>query len=105
MRVLLVDDEEMFLEQTKIFLERAETQLDICTAASPMTALKKLDEEEIDVVVSDYKMPGMDGLQLFRTIREKKIMVPFIILTGKGTEKTAIEALNLGVNRYFRKTG
>ncbi|MFO7991750.1 MAG: PAS domain S-box protein, partial [Thermoplasmata archaeon] len=64
-----------------------------------------LDEEEIDVVVSDYKMPGMDGLQLFRTIREKKIMVPFIILTGKGTEKTAIEALNLGVNRYFRKTG
>ncbi len=105
MKVLLVDDEEKFLDQTKIFLEKIDSQLDVCTAPSPSYALEKLDVEDIDIVVSDYKMPEMDGLRLLRRIREKDTTVPFIMLTGKGNEAVAIEALNLGADRYFRKAG
>ncbi|KXB06817.1 hypothetical protein AKJ52_01530 [candidate division MSBL1 archaeon SCGC-AAA382C18] len=64
------------------------------------------EEGDFDGVVSDYQMPGKDGLDLLKILREdKESDIPFIIFTGKGREDVAIEALNLGADRYLQKGG
>ncbi|MFP4051457.1 MAG: PAS domain S-box protein [Thermoplasmata archaeon] len=106
MRVLLVDDEQELLEQAKIFLKKNKENIKIDTVISPDSALAKIDIKIYDVIVSDYQMPKMDGLEFLRIIREEKELdVPFIMFTGKGRENVAMEALNLGADRYFQKGG
>ena len=61
-RVLLVDDEKELLKATKLYLENAKKNLHIITCSSAGGALKSLKKEPFDVVVSDFKMPNMDGL-------------------------------------------
>ena len=68
-------------------------------------ALEKLKKEYFDIVISDYMMPGMNGLEFLDTLRKKGNDIPFIIFTGRGEEGMAIEALNKGANRYIRKEG
>ncbi len=105
-KTLLVDDERSLLEQAKIFLERIEEGLEISTAISPDEALKMMDEENFDVIVSDYQMPDMDGIEFLAELREiKERDIPFIMFTGKGREEVAMEALNLGADRYIQKGG
>lgn len=103
-RVLLVDDEPALLDITQIFLER-EPQLSVVTANSAEKALEYVDTEHFDAIISDYEMPGMDGLSLLSTIREKGLSIPFIIYTGKGREEVVIEALNRGADFYLQKGG
>ncbi|MFW6196616.1 MAG: response regulator, partial [Thermoplasmatota archaeon] len=105
-RVLHVDDERAILDQAKIFLERGEKKLDVITALTPKKALELLKKENFDVIVSDYQMPDMDGLEFLKEVREKRESdIPFIIFTGKGREEVAMEALNLGADRYLQKGG
>mgnify|MGYP000618488127 CR=1 FL=1 len=105
MDVLYVDDEPSFLEQTKIFLEK-ERDLKVDTAGSASDGLNKLRENEYDAVISDYQMPEIDGLEFLRKVREERESnIPFIIFTGKGREEVAMEALNLGADRYLQKGG
>ena len=101
-RVLLIDDEPEFLDLTKFFLGRAPS-IEVSVAASAKEGLDKLESEEIDAVVSDYSMPGMDGLELLKILRARGNEIPFILLTGKGREDVAIEALNSGADFYVRK--
>jgi PAS domain S-box-containing protein len=75
------------------------------TASSVRKALAKLEKERYDAVVSDYQMPGKDGLEFLKELRESGNSVPFIMFTGKGREEVAIRALNLGANQYLNKTG
>ncbi|MFP4001279.1 MAG: PAS domain S-box protein, partial [Thermoplasmata archaeon] len=104
--VLHVDDEPAFLDQTEIFLEKEEEELDVTTVQSPTKGLELLDDRDFDVIVSDYQMPDMDGLELLRVVREEReSKIPFIILTGKGREEVAMKALNLGADRYLQKGG
>ncbi|MEF8836059.1 MAG: PAS domain S-box protein, partial [Candidatus Thermoplasmatota archaeon] len=78
----------------------------LTTAQSPKKALELLEKEEFDVVVSDYQMPDMDGLEFLEEVREERESdIPFIIFTGKGREEVAMEALNLGADRYLQKGG
>ncbi len=106
MEILFIDDEKDVLEQTKIFLEKEHEGLSIKTTDSAEKALSLLDGEDFDAIVSDYMMPDMDGLELLRILREdKESNIPFLIFTGKGWEEVAIEALNLGADRYLRKGG
>lgn len=101
---LLVDDERGILDQGEIFLKKEIDDLSLKTTPSPRKALDLLDEGAFDAVVSDYEMPGMDGLEFLKTIRrERNSDIPFIIFTGKGREEVAIEALNLGADRYLQK--
>lgn len=101
-RVLFVDDDQSHLDQATYFLENE--KLDVITASSADEGLELLDSEDIDLIVSDYKMPGMDGLQFLKIVREEReVDIPFIILTGKGREEVAMEALNLGADRYLQK--
>ena len=64
-----------------------------------------LERENFDVILSDYKMPGMNGLEFLEELRKKGNDIPFIIFTGKGEEKVAMDALNKGANRYISKDG
>ncbi|MEF8836105.1 MAG: PAS domain S-box protein, partial [Candidatus Thermoplasmatota archaeon] len=104
--VLHVDDEPPLLDQGKIFLEKEEERLDLTTAQSPKKALELLEKEDFDVIVSDYQMPDIDGLEFLQEVREERESdIPFIIFTGKGREEVAMKALNLGADRYIKKEG
>lgn len=102
--VLHVDDDSGFLKLVKQCLELDwPFQVDQCLSVDE--ALAKLDEEKYDVIVSDYQMPGKDGLQFLRELRQKGSRVPFIMFTGKGGEEVVIKSLNLGAKHYINKTG
>ena len=103
-RVLLVDDEPALLDISRIFLER-DTRFSVETAPSGDLALELLENVFFDAIVSDYQMPGMDGLALLSRVREQGNPIPFIILTGRGREEVVIEALNLGADFYLQKGG
>ncbi|MEF8874870.1 MAG: PAS domain S-box protein [Candidatus Thermoplasmatota archaeon] len=105
-KTLLVDDESSLLEQAEIFLEKIAEDIEVLTASSAERALKMMEEEDFDLIVSDYQMPDMDGLEFLEEIKEERgDEIPFIMFTGKGREKVAMNALNLGADRYLQKGG
>ncbi|MDD4325895.1 MAG: response regulator, partial [Candidatus Bathyarchaeota archaeon] len=103
-RVLLVDDDEAFLEISKQILQQ-ENNYQIDTATSVNQATQKLQTKTFDVIVSDYEMPQKTGLDLLNHIKKTQPNTPFILFTGKGREDIAIQALNLGANYYINKHG
>jgi PAS domain S-box-containing protein len=104
-KILHIDDEPDFLASTKLFLERRNKNFSVDTATSAEEGLALLKEDGYDVVVADYKLLGMDGLELFQHLRENGNTIPFIMFTGKGREEVAMEALNRGANYYLQKDG
>ncbi len=106
MRVLFVDDEPELLEQAKLFLEKDDDLLEIKTATSAEEGLDLIEDESYDAVVSDYQMPGLNGLEFLKILRgDMEVDLPFIVFTGKGREEVAMEALNLGADHYLQKRG
>jgi len=103
-KVLHVDDEISFLKVSKQCLEM-EGHFQVDTASSVEEAFEKMKNEQFDVVVSDYMMPGKDGLEFLKELRHSGNKIPFIVFTGKGREEVAIRALNLGADQYLNKTG
>ncbi|HUK38951.1 MAG TPA: response regulator [Methanomicrobiales archaeon] len=102
--VLYVDDEPALLELTTIFLGR-DGDLEIDTALSARIALGMMEKRSYDVIVADYLMPEMDGIEFLKGLRGSGCTIPFIIFTGKGREDVAIEALNSGADFYLQKGG
>ncbi|HUT53032.1 MAG TPA: response regulator [bacterium] len=100
-RLLMVDDEEIFLSSTRTLLERR--GLTVSTAGSGTDALQVLDERPIDVVVLDVRMPGMDGVETLRKIKQRHPLVEVIMLTGHATVDSAVEGLKLGAFDYLMK--
>jgi len=101
---LLVDDEPLLLDITKLFIEQT-GEVTVETAESAEEAWAKIKTGDYDIVVSDYEMPGMNGIEFLRTLREESNSIPFIIFTGRGREDVVIEALNYGVDFYIQKGG
>ncbi len=105
-KTLLAGDESEFLEQIEEFTDKTGKDIQFYTALSADKALKMVDEKDIDVIVSDYQMPEIDGLGFLKTLREDGAdETLFIILIGKGQEDIAMKALDLGANRYLQKVG
>jgi PAS domain S-box-containing protein len=104
LRVLYVDDETDLLEIGKLFLEES-GDFSITTIGSAPAALELLTNEKFDAIISDYQMPGMDGIQLLIEVREKFGAIPFILFTGKGREEVVIQAINSGADFYLQKGG
>ena len=103
-RTLLVDDDVAYLEVLKFFLER-EQSIECHTATSAKQALDLLSEGEFEAVVSDYLMPEMDGIEFLKILRIQGKDIPFILLTARGREDVAIQALNSGADFYVEKGG
>ncbi|WP_123620205.1 PAS domain-containing protein [Halorubrum sp. CSM-61] len=103
--VLHVDDDPSVLDLTEAYLERELESVAVTSVAEPSAVLERLDEAEFDCVVSDYDMPGTDGLELFEAIHADHSRLPFVLYTGKGSEEIASQALNAGVTGYFQKGG
>ena len=103
MKIMYIDDEPGIREQAKIFLEDIYGLLDVKTFESGAEALDELEHSYYSAVISDYRMPDMDGIELLRLLRERGDDTPFIIFTGKGREEVAMKALNLGADGYIQK--
>jgi len=102
-RTLYVDDDKELAESAAKLLETVDDDLEVDTVHSGSDALAFLDRESVDCIVSDYKMDGMDGLDLLREVRREYPDLPFLILTGKGSEEVASEAISAGATDYLRK--
>jgi PAS domain S-box-containing protein len=102
--ILLVDDEPILLRAAKGFLEKyAGFRCDMCTSGPE--ALDRIRAASYDAVISDFEMPGMNGIDLLKAIREELPDLPFILFTGRGREEVAIDALNSGADFYVQKGG
>jgi len=102
--VLYADDEQTLLDSTKRSLEKLGT-FSVDCALSGSEALSRIAAGHYDAVVSDYQMPGMDGITLLKKVRETHRMLPFILFAEKGREDVVIEAINSGVDFYLQKGG
>jgi PAS domain S-box-containing protein len=102
--VLYVDDEESLLEIARLFLEET-GEFRIGTAISAKDALKDDSIRSYDAIVSDYQMPGMDGIAFLKLVRERFGDIPFILFTGRGREEVVIDAINNGADFYIQKGG
>jgi DNA-binding NtrC family response regulator len=100
--VLLVDDEAPFVEtMTKRLVKR---ELRVITAFSGKAALETLDNNRnVDVVILDVKMPGMDGIETLREIKKAHPLIEVIMLTAYATVESAIEGMKLGARDYLMK--
>lgn len=100
-RVLLVDDEEDFVDALAQRLEVRD--FDVTTALSGADALERIEDTEIDLVILDVQMPGVDGLEVLRQIKQRKPLIEVIMLTGHATIQTAIDGMKLGAFDFLLK--
>jgi PAS domain S-box-containing protein len=103
-RVLYVDDESALLELCKVYLERSGDFIVAITPGAP-EAIRLLEIERFEAIISDYQMPEMDGIEFLKVVRARGDKTPFVIFTGKGREEVVIEALNAGADFYIQKGG
>lgn len=100
-KVLLVDDEPDFLE---VMAERMEARgMNVVTATSADEALKRLAAETFDAVVLDFMMPGMDGMETLKKLKDDKPELHIILLTGYATVEKGVEAMKLGAMDFMEK--
>src|SRR4030042_1917835 len=102
MKVLVVDDEVQIREM----LKRGLTQIaghTVDVAPNGVEAIKKIESDIFDLVLTDVKMPEMDGVELLKTIKGTRPEVMVILMTAFGSIQTAVEAMKIGANDYITK--
>jgi DNA-binding NtrC family response regulator len=100
-RILVIDDKQSFCFLIKGYLTDAGYQA--TCAASGTTALKELEHERYDLILSDMIMPEMDGVMLLREVRKRHPELPFVLVTGHGSVESAVSAMKEGANDYLLK--
>jgi PAS domain S-box-containing protein len=102
--VLHVDDDEAYSHLVQRWFERTHDDMVVTVEVDPTRAHSRLEHgTAVDVVVCDYRMPEMTGVELLKRVREHRPNLPFVMLTGEGSESIAMEAIHAGVTDYFRK--
>jgi DNA-binding NtrC family response regulator len=101
--IVIVDDEDMVLTSLSSFLN-LETEYNVQSFNNPQSALEFIKDNEIDLCLSDYLMPEMDGISFLAEVRKIRPDVPRIILTGYADKENAIKAINeVGLFQYIEK--
>jgi DNA-binding NtrC family response regulator len=99
--LLIVDDEEISLLILETYL--LSRGHDVTSATSGAQAVALIEKQDVDLVITDFYMPGMDGLQLMHAARKLRPTLPFIVLTAKGSIENAVAAIKEGAADYLEK--
>jgi DNA-binding NtrC family response regulator len=100
-RIMVIDDEKIVGDMAKLSLEQEGYVVETFLNAEP--ALKRLQEEKFDVVVTDYKMKGIDGMEVLKTVKDRYPGTQVIMITAFANLDAAIEALRRDVHDFFPK--
>lgn len=100
-RIMVIDDERIVGDMSRMSLEQEGYDVETFLNAEP--ALARLKEERFDIVITDYKMKGMDGMEVLRTIKTMYPEIKVIMITAFANLDTAIEALRGDVHDFFPK--
>jgi DNA-binding NtrC family response regulator len=101
--VLIVDDDPALLEALPEALRLRLDPIDVDTCDSAAVALERIEARDYDAIVTDIKMPGMDGLALLAEIRARRPTTPTLLITGHGEDDLAARALKGGAYDYISK--
>jgi len=102
LRILFAEDDDALRVALRyILVENAGYEVEACSSGEEAVAFLK--QRSFDVIILDYKMPGMSGLNVLQWMYEQKMETPVLILTGAGSETIAVEAMKLGAYDYLRK--
>ncbi|MCH7878238.1 MAG: response regulator [candidate division Zixibacteria bacterium] len=102
-RILIVDDEEMILSSLRSFFS-FETDYEIITFTSSQEAATYVEKESIDLVISDFLMPELDGIAFLAKVKESQPMATRVLLTGFADKENAIKAINeVSIFQYIEK--
>jgi two-component system, OmpR family, response regulator len=101
LKVLLVDDEEDF--RTTLANRLRKRKLEVSEAEGGPEALASMNKQVFDVVVLDVRMPGMDGIEVLKRVKESHPLVEVIMLTGHASVESGIEGMRLGAFDYLMK--
>ena len=99
--ILIIDDEYAILESLSAYLE--DEGYNVITAENGETGLTVFSMEAVDIVLTDLRMPVMDGLEVMKTIRQKSPDTPMIVISGAGGKEDIITALRMGAKDYITK--
>jgi DNA-binding NtrC family response regulator len=100
-RIMVIDDEKIVCDMAKLSLQQEGYAVE--TFMNPVMALKRLEEEKFDVVVTDYRMQGIDGMEVLRTVKSNYPTTQVIMLTAFANLDNALEALRREVHDFFPK--
>ena len=101
MKILLVEDDDFTLQQLERFLRRRVGKL--LTTQNGAQGLEILEKDEIDIVITDLKMPNMNGLEMIQIAREREFNGPVIIITALSDTDTILKAVDMGIVKYIIK--
>ena len=100
--VLHIDDDASKRQLTKIFIQNLDPNINVTSVSNAAELIEKLLEEDYDCIISDYKMPEQNGIQIAEKIKSL-LDIPYILYTGQGSEEVAEKAFEVGIDDYIRK--